>query len=140
MIRRVHHTSFTVSNMDRSLAFYRDLLQMRVIAEQGGKGGYLATVTGFADVDMRVVFLRPAEDSDHLGTPADVRTCNPGSGHMCFVVDDISPVYERLRAAGVRFRSEPVPIVAGRHKGGYAVYFLDPDGITLELLQPPPGV
>ena len=46
MIRRVHHTSFTVSDMERSLAFYRDLLGMEVIGDQGGKGGYLAEVVG----------------------------------------------------------------------------------------------
>ncbi len=58
MIRRMYHTSFTVSDMERSLAFYQDLLGLEVVADQGGKGGYLATVTGFPDVDMRVVFLR----------------------------------------------------------------------------------
>jgi catechol 2,3-dioxygenase-like lactoylglutathione lyase family enzyme len=39
---------------------------------------------------------------------------------------------------GVRFRSEPVAIEAGINKGGYTVYFLDPDDITLEIIQPPP--
>ena len=40
---------------------------------------------------------------------------------------------------GVKFRSAPVPITAGRNKGGFALYFEDPDGITLEFLQPGPG-
>ena len=57
---------------------------------------------------------------------------------MAFVVDDIHVEYSRLCQAGVRFRSEPVAIVAGVNRGGASVYFLDPDGITLELLQPPP--
>jgi catechol 2,3-dioxygenase-like lactoylglutathione lyase family enzyme len=151
MIRRVHHTSFTVSDMGRSLAFYRDLLGMEMIGEQGGKGGYLAEVVGFPDVDMRVVFLRPTPDSVHLlelieyrspeGTPADVRTCNPGSGHLCLVVEDIHSAYARLRAAGVRFASErPVAILAGRHKSGYTVYARDPDGVTIELIQLPAGM
>ncbi len=150
MIRRMYHTSFTVSDMERSLAFYRDLLGLEVVADQGGKGGYLATVTGFPDVDMRVVFLRTPAPSGYFlelieyrspkGTPADVRTCNPGSGHEAFVSDDIQADYERLRAAGVQFRSPPIPIVAGRHKGGHTCYFLDPDGITLELMQLPAGI
>ncbi len=149
MLRRMQHTSFTVSSMERSLAFYRDLLGLKVIADQGGAGGYLATVTGFPNVDIRVVFLT-LHGADHLlelieyrspvGTPADVRTCNPGSAHVCFATDDILADYERLSAAGVRFRSAPVPIVGGRHKGGQTVYLLDPDGITLELIQLPPGV
>ncbi len=151
MISRVHHTSFTVSDMERSLAFYRDLLGMEVIGDQGGRGGYLAEVVGFPDVDMRVVFVQPTPDSVHLlelieyrspkGTPADVRTCNPGSGHLCLVVDDIHSEHDRLRSAGVKFASDaPVAILAGRHKGGYTIYARDPDGVTIELIQLPPGM
>ena len=151
MIRRVHHTSFTVSDMERSLAFYRDLLGMEVIGDQGGKGGYLAEVVGFPDVDMRVVFVRPTPDSAELlelieyrspkGTPADFRTCNPGSGHLCLVVEGIHAVYDRLRAAGVKFASDaPVAILAGRHRGGHTVYARDPDGVTIELIQLPAGM
>ena len=45
--------------------------------------------------------------------------------------------YERMRAHGVRFRSEPVAIEAGINKGGFTCYFLDPDDITLEIIQAP---
>ena len=148
MIRRTHHTSITVKDMDRSIEFYRDLLGMEFIGEQGGKVPYLSTVTGFADADLRVVFFKPVPDSDYLieliqyrhpvGTPADVRTCNPGAAHICFVVTEIHEMYERVSSAGVGFKSAPVPIVAGRHKGGFCVYMTDPDGVTLELLQLPP--
>jgi catechol 2,3-dioxygenase-like lactoylglutathione lyase family enzyme len=148
MIRRTHHTSFTVKDLDRSIAFYRDLLGMEFVGEQGGKVPYLATVTGFPEADLRVAFLKPVPDSEHMieliqyrhpiGTPADVRTCNPGSAHICFVVDGIHEMHERFVAAGVQFKSAPVEILAGRHKGGYCAYMTDPDGITLELLQLPP--
>jgi len=57
---------------------------------------------------------------------------------MAFTVEDIHAEYNRLLRAGVKFRSEPIPITAGINKGGATVYFLDPDGVTLELLQPPP--
>ena len=156
MIRRMHHTSLTVADMERSLGFYRDLLDMPVVADQGGKGGYLAKVTGFTDVDLRVVFVKPTpgaytpgytgelieliEYRSPKGTPADVRTCNPGAAHLCFVIDDIHPLYEKLHSAGITFRSEPQAIVAGRHKGGFSCYLLDPDGVTIELMQLPEGM
>jgi hypothetical protein len=38
----------------------------------------------------------------------------------------------------VRFKSEPVEITHGRNRGAKAVYLLDPDDITLELVQPAP--
>ena len=48
-----------------------------------------------------------------------------------------TPNIDRIAAEGVRFRNPPVEITAGANRGGYACYFHDPDGITLELLQRP---
>jgi catechol 2,3-dioxygenase-like lactoylglutathione lyase family enzyme len=67
-----------------------------------------------------------------------MRTCNPGSPHLCFVTDDIQTAYEELRSKGVQFNVAPVRILSGPSAGGYDAYFLDPDGITLELSQPAP--
>jgi catechol 2,3-dioxygenase-like lactoylglutathione lyase family enzyme len=69
----------------------------------------------------------------------DLQPNNPGSSHLAFVVEDLSVVYEQLKAKGVNFRTPPVTIDAGVNKGGYGVYILDPDGITMELFQPPKG-
>jgi catechol 2,3-dioxygenase-like lactoylglutathione lyase family enzyme len=63
---------------------------------------------------------------------------NTGTAHLAFEVDEIWPEYERMHALGVRFRNPPVAIEAGVNKGGYGCYFVDPDDITLELIQPPP--
>jgi catechol 2,3-dioxygenase-like lactoylglutathione lyase family enzyme len=41
-----------------------------------------------------------------------------------------------MKALGVRFKSEPVKIMAGPNEGGWTIYFLDPDDITLEMVQP----
>jgi hypothetical protein len=43
-----------------------------------------------------------------------------------------------MASLGVRFRSEPVAIEAGINTGGFTCYFLDPDDITLEIIQAPP--
>ena len=48
-----------------------------------------------------------------------------------------SAAYEELKARGVEFRSPPVEITAGANQGGWGVYLLDPDGITVELFQRP---
>ncbi|HZQ07374.1 MAG TPA: VOC family protein, partial [Anaerolineae bacterium] len=61
---------------------------------------------------------------------------NPGSSHLAFYVDDLPAAYRELQAQGVRFRSAPIMIDKGVNTGGYSVYMLDPDGITVELFQP----
>ena len=54
------------------------------------------------------------------------------------MVDDLPPLYERLAAAGVdSFVSPPVLVDTGINSGGWGVYLRDPDGIPVELFQPP---
>lgn len=152
MVIGTWHFSFTVRNLERSLAFYEGLLGMELIHMQEQGGGYTDTLVGMDDVWLKAAMLKyPGQDagvSGHVlelieyvrprGTQVDLRTCNPGVAHMAFVVADMAEAYARLKAKGVRFKSEPVAITGGRNKGGWAVYLLDPDGITLELFQPPP--
>ncbi|TLF47495.1 VOC family protein, partial [Nonomuraea sp. KC401] len=61
----------------------------------------------------------------------------PGAAHLALTVDDARAEHARLSAAGVTFVSPPAEITAGVNEGGYACYFLDPDAITLELVEPP---
>jgi len=146
VITGVYHTSFTVSDLDRSLAFYRDVLGLKVVVQQEKAGDYIEQVVAYPNAHLKIALLK-AEGSDHVlelieyvhpkGHAIDVSTPNPGSAHLCFRVDDLQRTYEALVAKGVRFKSPPVRITSGVNEGGQAVYLLDPDGITLELFQPP---
>ena len=78
-----------------------------------------------------IEYLSP-KGAPQAGPPNDV-----GNVHVGFTVDDMWAAYDRLKAAGVQFMSEPVSPTAGPNKGGWAVYFVDPDGMTLEMIQRP---
>ena len=144
------HTGLTVSDLDRSVVFYRDLLGLELIAQWDSSQPYLRTVVGFPDGELRIALLRlPGEAGaagHHLelleyrvprGARGDPRTCNPGNVHVAFRVEDLDATYHELRAKGVRFKSAPVEVTHGRNRGAKAVYLLDPDDITLEMMQPP---
>jgi catechol 2,3-dioxygenase-like lactoylglutathione lyase family enzyme len=144
---RFHHTGYTVSDLDRSVAFYRDLLGCEVIATQEKRGGYLAAIVGYPDAHVRMAHLR-LPDGEHVlelfeylapaGSRADVEPRNVGASHLCLVVDDLQALYERLRERGVdSFVSPPVDVDTGINTGGRGLYLRDPDGITVELFQPP---
>jgi catechol 2,3-dioxygenase-like lactoylglutathione lyase family enzyme len=142
----VYHTGFTVSDIERSLTFYRDLLGLKVIKRQTGTAPYLATVTGFEGVRLEIAHLQPAAGGSmlellqyvsHPAPPTDRATNRPGNGHLCFKVDDLRSACAELRRRGVTLVSEPVEITAGAHAGGSAVYLRDPDGFTVELYQGP---
>jgi catechol 2,3-dioxygenase-like lactoylglutathione lyase family enzyme len=142
-----HHVSFSVADMDRSLAFYRDLLGFTVTSDWETEADYLSTITGFIGTRLRIAFVTlPGTDMrleliqymNPVGQAGPLPTNVPGAAHICLSVSDIQSTYDALTAAGVAFRSPPVPITSVVNRGSWGVYLSDPDGITLELRQPPP--
>src|SRR5438552_843017 len=112
-VRRVHHTGFTVADIERSVAFYGDVLGLEVMARQLGTAPYLGIVTGFPGVQLKMAFIKVPGADDHIlelleyasapGEPTPRETNRPGNGHLCFVVDDIWSCYRELVAKDVRF-------------------------------------
>ncbi|HWB54668.1 MAG TPA: VOC family protein [Tepidisphaeraceae bacterium] len=142
---KIHHHKFTVTDMDRSLLFYRDLLGFELIydAERSNLPSY-DTIMGYTDVKLRVSMLR-----DSFGSVlALIQYHNPevqirrqanyfqGSSQICLQTDDIDADYERLTRAGVASRSQPVNIIRDGMAVARACYILDPDDIAIELYQP----
>jgi catechol 2,3-dioxygenase-like lactoylglutathione lyase family enzyme len=146
----VLHFAFTVSDLERSVAWYTDVLGLEVVHRQRQEPSYTRTLVGIPDADISVAMLKiPGLDSrysTHMlelvhyilppGREVDMSTNNVGSAHLALLVDDIHERYERMRSAGVIFRNPPVEITEGTNAGGYACYLRDPDGITIELLEP----
>lgn len=150
-LRGVWHFSFTVSDLDRSIAFYRDLLGLELVHTQEQDNAYTRRLVGFPDAVLRVAQLavpgQPRGISTHdlelveyvrpKGVRGEGRINDPAAAHLAVTITDAWAAYERLTDAAVRFVSPPNAITAGINEGGYACYFYDPDDIVLELLQPP---
>jgi lactoylglutathione lyase len=135
------HFSFTVSNLERSIQFYTEIIGMELVHTQEQHNEYTARLVGYEGAHLKVAQLAigamTQARSGHLLELVEY-VC-PGSAHLAFQVEDIHAKYEAMLAAGVRFVSPPNLITAGINKGGYTCYFKDPDNITLEILQAPPG-
>ena len=151
MIADVFHLSFTVSDIDRSIDWYTRLLGLELVHRQRQDNAYTQTLVGFPGAVLEVAQLvvpgvLPARSTHMLElveyvTPrgdrrADLPTNDVGCAHLALMVTDIHSRYARMTEAGVTFRNPPVNITEGANAGGFACYFHDPDGITLELLQP----
>lgn len=152
MILGLWHVSFTVSNLERSVEWYTKVLGLEYVRGQTQDNEYTRRLVGFPDARLKVAQLRIPNltipvSRHHIelveyerprGPAVPLQTNSPGVGHWAFVVDDINAEVARLRSLGVQFKS-PAPnlITEGVNRGGYSIYFLDPDGITLELMQPP---
>lgn len=140
-----HHTCYTVKDMQKSLAFYRDLLGFEVLHERPEvTNNYFRKIIGFPDAVVYAVMLQiPGtqhclelfEYKHPAGVAQDLTPNNPGSSHIAYLVDDLHSLYERLKAANTDFISEPIELDEGPNIGGWALYMKDPNGIVIELFQ-----
>jgi catechol 2,3-dioxygenase-like lactoylglutathione lyase family enzyme len=141
-IDSVAHTGITCSDIDRSMAFYRDVLGFPVTEKHRVGGAFFEQVTGVpgAEIDIayvdgpghRIELLSYAAPEDrHAST---LRPCDPGFLHLSFYVDDIEAVVEAVRAQGY----EPVNPIPERPRNGVrGIYTRDPDGVVLEFMERP---
>jgi lactoylglutathione lyase len=140
-----NHVGVTVSDLSRSLEFYRDLLGFHVAYERGEvTAEYMPRLVGIPGARLKIVGLDiPGLHLDLIeylapkGAVVAGPTCDVGNVHLGYTVDDLWAAYRFLSAAGVHFKSEPVSPTTGPNTGGWAVYFVDPDGTTLEMIQRP---
>jgi len=140
MIKAAHHVALAVSDMERSLAFYRDLLGMEVTLDGRLAGPGLDRVLGLEGVDTRRVWLAAFgitlelfEFASPRGKPfpPDFRVCDGGYTHLGFQVENIQGLYENLAAKGVSFISPPTQI----REGAVGCYLRDPDGMVLSFVE-----
>ena len=147
MLRAINHAGITVADLDRSVAFYRDVLGLTVLDVFDRTTDDIGEIVGYPGARLRIAMLRAPGDAARLeliqylapsGTPTRPETHDPATGHVCFEAKDIHAVHARLVAAGFPARSDgPVEITQGPHRGTLAMYVRDPDGYTVELFQPP---
>ena len=100
-ITRAHHTGLQVADLDRSVAFYHDILGFEIIFAWNPKAPYIGELTGYPDADIHATILRLPGSEVVLElleyrnverTPVDTRTANPGTAHIAFFVDDLDKI------------------------------------------------
>jgi catechol 2,3-dioxygenase-like lactoylglutathione lyase family enzyme len=146
IVTGVDHVGLTVTDLDRSVKFYTEVLDCDVVVAQEKRGGYLAAIVGYPDADVKMAHLQPPGGGQRIelfqyrnpvSRPRDLEPRNVGNAHLCFVVDDVDALYQRVVSRGAETFSAPVEVDTGVNKGGAAFYMRDPDGITLEIFQRP---
>ena len=147
-ITGVDNTSFSVSNLERSVEFYIGVLGCQVIWQREITDQYFRDIVGFPQAVVKAAHLRLPGSTHKLelfeyvqprGGAGELHPNDLGNAHLSFLVEDLTASYEELQGRGIRFRSPPVLIDHGANAGGYALYLLDPDGINVELFQPAKG-
>ena len=140
----VDHTGITVSNLERSLAFWRDVLGFEVSHTAHQTGEMAQEITGVAGAEIKLVVLRAPgghkiELLEYLAPPdrkhVNVRPCDVGAVHVALLVDHLDAVLERIAAFGWKAAGKPQMLTKGPNAGKRVVYIRDPDGTTIEFMQ-----
>jgi catechol 2,3-dioxygenase-like lactoylglutathione lyase family enzyme len=138
-----NHTSFTVSDLERSIGFLRDCLGFKVVSKAPRDPALVSRITGVEGADMMIAFLKAPGHTLELieyRAPASkgkvsARPCDTGFAHVAFNVDDAQAAVDAAGGYGVQAVSPPVTIDQGPNKGRKVVYVRDWDGITFEFIE-----
>jgi catechol 2,3-dioxygenase-like lactoylglutathione lyase family enzyme len=141
-ITGAHHFGLTVANLERTLAYYKEMFGIEPEFVATGDGDELSRTVGVPGAKLAFAFLRVGSGTVELVEYANERrtryessNCDVGAPHLCFDVPDIDVAYRELRDKGADFYSEPLRITDGPLAGCAFAYFRDPDGLTLEIFQ-----
>jgi glyoxylase I family protein len=138
------HTGITVSNLERSLAFWRDVLGFELSHTAHQTGELAEEITGVAGAEIKLAVLKTPgghkfELLEYLA-PADrkpvaLRPCDIGSVHVALLVDDLDAILRRISASGWKAAGNPQTLKTGPNAGKRVVYVRDSDGTTIEFMQ-----
>jgi len=151
VVDQVASVGMTVADMDRSIAFYANVLAFEKVSDVEVWGDAYERLQGVFGVRLRVVRMRLADESIELteflapqgrAIPPDSRSNDRWFQHVAIIVSDMDRAYAWLREHKVQHASTAPQRLPdwNRNAGGIrAFYFRDPDGHYLEILQFPPG-
>lgn len=145
----LYHTGFIVRDMDKTLAFYRDLLGMTVERDAVLEDEFYDRVLGYPKTKIRLAFVgngdmrHSLELIQFLNPPgeqvAPLERNSVGAVHLGVIVDGIDAYYEKLSAAGIVFVNPPAFRDATHPWARKACYFQDPDGNWVEFVERAPA-
>lgn len=149
--RSVDTVGMTVSDMDRSVAFYTQVLSFEPVSDIEIAAPEYEHLEGVFGLRMRVVRLRLGSEYFTLTQflaprgrpfPSDSRSNDRWFQHIAIVVSNMDRAYAHLRKLKVEHASsgpQTLPAWNPAAAGIRAFYFRDPDGHFLEIIQFPPG-
>jgi len=144
-MKGLHHVGITVKDLEASIRFYHDVLGLEFSNEPSPwfDGPDLGPAVGVPGAALRQVSLLLGDTTLELleyrsppsQTEGPLMSQSLGASHVAFLVDDIEAKKTELEAEGIRFYSDVNVVDEGVLAGWRWVYFEDPDGYPLELVE-----
>ena len=137
---KFRHAGIVISNLDRALYFYRDLLGLKIVKEADETGKFIDAITGLDEVTVRTIKMLGDDGNmvellyfkSHLEEARERPFPEIGASHVAFTVENLDYEYNRLKDAGVKFNCLPKVSPDGYAK---VTFCRDPDGTLIELVE-----
>ena len=150
MIRAIDHINIVVSDLERSVKFYTEVLGFEHVNTVHLEGDWIDSIVGLNGVNADVAFIVAPEGEPKIellcykspmgdSIPANSSGNTVGLRHIALRVDDIQASAQKLKDAGVKLLSEPIMVPASLAPQNPVrktlCYFHDPDGVLLEIAE-----
>ena len=144
MLKSFYHTGFVVEDLERSVAFYADVLGMRIATRMDRQGETINQILGFPNAHIKGAFLDKEEGHQleliqyisPTGGRARFERNDLGASHLAFFVEDLDRFYAETSQKGLRFNNPPASQFDDQGRVSMkACYAQDPDGNWLEFVE-----
>jgi catechol 2,3-dioxygenase-like lactoylglutathione lyase family enzyme len=150
MIKAIDHLNIVVSDLERSVKFYTEVLGFEQTNNSHLEGDWVESIVGLKGVTADVAFIIAPAGEPRIellcyksptgeSIPANSLANTVGLRHIALRVDDIHTSSQKLKVAGVKLLRDPVTVPSSvvTHDAGHKMlcYFHDPDGVLLEITE-----
>lgn len=142
----VDHVGFSVSSLEDAIKFWTEAMGFKVVRKGEMGGDFLREVTGVDDPRYRMALVVspsgfPIELLEYSTASTLGRAPRSagaiGAAHIAVSVENIDVTVEKIRSHGWEIKGSSQAIPSGPRAGTVVAYISSPDGITIELMQPP---
>jgi catechol 2,3-dioxygenase-like lactoylglutathione lyase family enzyme len=146
-ISKLDHTGVTVSSLKDALDFWVEVLGFQhLYTWKFENTPFIENLVGVKGTEMSVAMVEGYGHKVELleyQAPADrkiikPRSCDVGSVHVAFYIDDMDSALARVAEAGWMPVAEPQTVEGGERDGMRLIYLRGPDGVTIEFMQKAP--
>jgi len=140
-MKNIRHFGIVVSDIEKSLKFYRNLLGFQIKIDALEEGPFIDTILGLNNAKVRTVKM-VADDGNlvellwyqsHEGKKMENKKIfDIGASHPAFTVENLDNEYQRLKENGVQFIAPPQ---ISPDKKTKVAFCYDPDGVPIELVE-----
>ena len=136
----IRHTGIVVSDIDKSLYFYKDLLGFEIEKDNVESGKYIDNFLGLKDVSVQTIKMSLNNEGmvellhykTHKEKPKETKINQIGCTHIAVTVEDLDKIHKRFKEEGIEFINPPRLSSDGFAK---VAFCKDPDGFFIELVE-----